>query len=85
MTWQRIYIFRVSLYLLRDRRLGSDGRAAKSICSSIRGNYTLDHVLALGEACDCLMVARCWVRLMDDVAGSSKSTCIVSDTFTNLL
>ena len=85
MTWRRIYICRVSLYHLRGRRLGSDGRAARSVCSGIRGNYTVDHVLALGDACDCLMVVRCWVRLMADVAGSSKSTCTVSDTFTSLL
>jgi hypothetical protein len=84
-TWRRIYICRVSLYLLRDRHLGSDGRAARSFCNGIRGNYTVDHVLALGDACDCLMVARCRVRLMADVAGSSKSTCTVSDTFTSLL
>jgi hypothetical protein len=60
-TWQGICICRVSLYLLRDGRLGSDGRAARSVCSGIRENYTVDHVLALGDACDCLMVARCWL------------------------
>ena len=56
MPWRRIYIRRVSLYLLRDRRLAIDGRAARSVCSGIRGNYIVDHVLALGDACDCLMV-----------------------------
>jgi hypothetical protein len=58
-TGQRIYIRLVSLYLRRDRRLGSDGRPARSVCNGIRGNYTVDHVLALGDACDCLMVVRC--------------------------
>jgi len=83
-TLRGINVCSASLYLLRDRHLGSDGRAARSVCSGISGNYTVDHVPALGDACDCLMVVHCWVRLMADVAGSSKSTCTVSDTFTSL-
>jgi hypothetical protein len=52
---------------------------------ALGGNYTVDHVLALGEECDCLMAVRCWARLMAVVAGSSKSTCTLLDTFTSLL
>lgn len=85
MTGQRIDILRARLYLPRDRSLGSDGRGARSICSGIRENYTVDHVVALVDACDYLMVIRCWVRLMADIARSSKSPCAVSDTFTSLL
>ena len=85
MTRRRIYVCRVILYLPRDTRLGIDGRAARSVCSGIRSNYSVVHVLVLGDAFACLMVVGCLVRLIADMAGNSKPACTVSDTFTALL
>ena len=82
---QSIYILRARLYLLRDRRLGSDGSGARSVCSGVRGGLHSRSCCSISWRCDYLMVIRCWVRLMADIAGSSKSTWAVSDTFTSLL